>query len=167
MAAKKKSWKDKAEELRSRALVAVMVWSFTLSDSEAIERVSKEYNGRKLPEGKKLRLSASTLKRLYYQWKANPTDAVFRLNYAEGHQSSLSLWQIELIEFYAIQNGCSLRELHERLSALDPAFPVSRAGLYRNMPEASKARISKALTLLRRKATIEAELIELTKKERV
>jgi len=144
------SWQQRTAEHKKAAVLEILHRPASESENVAIPRVAKKYNGRNLPEGKKLRLSKSTLRRLWYSWKADPSDKVFNLHYPEGQRVSMAPWVIELLESYAMQHGCTIRELQLQLRAADPGFPFSKDSLYRHLPPDTRQRIA-AISKLHRK----------------
>lgn len=160
--AKKISWQQRSAEHKKAAVLEILHRPASESENAAIPRVAKKYNGRNLPEGKKLRLSKSTLKRVWYLWKADPSDKVFNLNYPEVSREPMAPWLVELLEFYAIESKCSVRDLHRRLKAKDPDLPFSKDGFYRHIPSESRSRISAAAKIWRKAESLYQEWKKLT-----
>lgn len=162
MASTKPNWQQRSAELKKAAVLEILRRSAMESELSAIKRVARKYNGRNLPGGKNLRLSIPTLRRLWYAWKANPSDSVFDLHYVEGQRKEMPVWQVKLMEAFAIQHGLSLGELHTHLKALDSDFPYSRDSFYRHLSEETKQRIAKAVKLRKAQEALDLEKEKLT-----
>jgi hypothetical protein len=158
----KPNWQTRSAEQKKAAVLEVLRRPANESENKAIPRIAKKYNHRKLPDGKILRLSKTTLRRLYYAWKADPSDKVFALNYAKGSREPMDPWLVELLEFYAIESKCSVSDLSRRLKAKDPSFPFSRDGLFRHLPAESRNRIFTAAKLWRKAESLYQEWKKLT-----
>ena len=162
MKATKKNWRQRAAEHRKAAVLEIFNRPEGESISKAICRVSKRYNGRPLPGGKRLRLSAATLKRLWYAWKADPSDKIFNINYPERSRESMPPWLVELIEFYAIESKCTLMSLHRRLVDKDPGFPFGMRRLYRHVPAETRNRIAASARKWRQAEALYRKLEKIT-----
>ena len=158
----KSSWQQRAAKHKKAAVLEIFHRPANESENAAIPRVAKKYDGRSLPEGKNLLLSKSTLRRLWYAWKADPSDNVFNLHYSEGPRVSMTPWMIELLESYAMQSGCTVRGLQLKLKALDEDFPLSKDSLYRHLPTDARQRITQAVKLHRRQESVNQDREKLT-----
>jgi hypothetical protein len=101
--ATKKTWQQRQAEHKKAAVLEILRRPAGESENEAIPRVAAKYNGRNLPKRKHLKLSPATLRRIWYNWKKEPSDAVFDLHFAEAvNQSVIQLWVIHLFTAYAV-----------------------------------------------------------------
>jgi hypothetical protein len=80
-----------AERDRAMALHRICTWMAAAVQrgepiTRAVRRFSRKWNGKALRSapGKRLRLAYSTLLRLWYRWRANPSVEVFHLHYKPG-----------------------------------------------------------------------------------
>ena len=158
----KVSWHERAAEHRRAAIMDILQRPWPESELQAIKRVSSKYNGRTLPGGKHLHLSVPTLKRIWYRWKANPSESAFDYSYPSGQRDPMPVWQVKLLESFAIHHGLTLMGLHRHLQKHDPEFPFSKDAFYRHLPIETKLRIAKAVKLRKRQAALDLEKQKLT-----
>lgn len=155
MTAKKMTWQQCQAELKRAAIVDLLNRPQDESLSAAARRISKSYNGKRLPQGKRLKLSATSLKRLWYRWKPNPSDEVFDLHYAPAQLSVVQPWICHLFTHFAASSGLTLPQAYERLKAADPTLPFSSRTLRRHLPAGDQMRIAEALKLHRQQVVLD------------
>ncbi len=156
-------WEQRQAELKKAAIVEVLN-AVTSGESleSAARRISRAYNRKRLPEGRRLRLSFSTLKRLWYEWKKDPRDSVFDLHYVPNNLSVIRPWISHLLTDYAIHHGLNIPKAYEALKAIDPNLPFVSVTMRRRLSNADQKRIAKAVQLRKRKNALDKELKTLT-----
>lgn len=163
MADKKKTWQQRTAELRKAAVLDILRRPAGESENEAILRVTAKYTGRNLPGRKQLKLSNSTMRRIWYNWKRNPSDAVFDLHFSDSvNQSVLQPWISHLFTDYATHHKLTAAQAYRALKAATPDLPFSLRTVQRHISAADRARIAKALTLRKKINDLEQELKTLT-----
>ncbi len=160
----RKTWQRRQAELKKAAIVELLNASISGESQEAAaRRIASAYNGRRLPEGKRLRLSAEHLKRLWREWKKNPDDSVFDLNYAGPEvQSVITPWIAFLIVDIAVVRGLTIPQAYARIKQACPDLPFHERTLRRHISDADKKRIAKAVKLHRQADAVYKEKKKLT-----
>lgn len=156
----KKTWQQRAAEHR-RAAVLEVAAAHAKGEPvrRATKRISAKYNGRTLPGKKHLKLAESTLRRLFYKWKNENSEAAFQFHYVTPVVPSVFYpWITRLFVDYAIHNGFSVLMAHRELQET-AAFPFSVKTVYRHLSATDRQRISRA-TALRKKIRIATEELE-------
>ncbi len=149
--ATKKTWQQRTAEHRKAAVLDILRRPVGESENAAIPRIAAKYNGRNLPNGKHLKLSGSTLRRLWYAWKKEPSDRVFDLHFSgAAAQSIIQPWVGHLFADYAVSRGLSIPRAYRELKAATPDLPFSLRTVSRHLSARARKRIGKA-TVLRKK----------------
>ncbi|MDF7808717.1 hypothetical protein P4E94_14810 [Pontiellaceae bacterium B12219] len=156
--ANRKTWQQRQAELKKDAIVEILNRPKGESVLASIRRISAAYNGKRLPDNKRLRLSVRSLIRIWYLWKKNPVDSVFDVNYAGPEvQPSIAPWAKLLIVEFAVTHGFTIPQAHARLSKAVPDLPFCERTLRRHISEADRKRIAKAIKLKKGKAALVRE----------
>ncbi len=161
--AKKISWQQRQSELKRAAIIEVLN---AITSGEALEsaadKISSHYNGKRLPNGKNLRLSSEHLKRLWYKWKKNPSETVFNLNYDGGPSTLIQPWISHLLTVYAIHYELSIPQAYDRLKEIDTGLPFVSRTMRRHISDTDQKRIRKAVQLRKEQAALDLEKGKLT-----
>lgn len=163
MGTQKKNWQQRRAEHLKAAVMDVLHRPAGETENKAIPRVAAQRNGRNLPGRKHLKLSAATLRRIWYLWKKDPSDAVFNLHSAGAdNQSVIQPWVLHLFTAYAVQRGIGIHQAYRELHAADPGLPFSLRTLQRHLPAADRARIAEAMKLHKNRIKIEQQIKTVT-----
>jgi hypothetical protein len=161
--ATKKTWQQRQAEHKKSAVLDILHRPAGESENKAITRVSAKYNGRTLPGRKQLKLSPSSLRRIWYAWKKNRSDSVFALNFSGAPGKSVAQpWVCFLFADYAVNHGLCIKQAYRELKAARPDLPFSLSIIQRHLSAADRARIAKALTLRKKLNDLELELETIT-----
>jgi hypothetical protein len=162
----KKTWQQRAAEHRRAAVLEVVSRSKGEPVRRATKRISAKYNGRTLPGKKHLKLAESTLRRLFYKWKNENSEAAFQFHYVTPAVPSVFYpWITRLFVDYAINNGLSVLMAHRELQEA-AAFPFSVKTVYRHLSADDRQRISRAAALRKKIRIATEELETITKGEK-
>ncbi len=160
--AKKISWQQRQAELKKAAIIEIQNRPSGESPTSAARRISKAYSGKRLPEGKRMRLSLTSLARLWREWKKNPTDAVFDLNYDGGASPLIQPWISLLLTDYAIHNGLNIPQAYKRLKSAAPDLPFVSRTMRRHLSDADQKRIAMAVRLRKQQGDLDEKTKKLT-----
>lgn len=159
-----KTWQQKTADYRKAAVVEILNRKDRETEQQAIRRVSRKYNGRSLSGGKYLRLSAPTMRRLWYAWKKAPADSVFELHFSPSPcQPTFRPWVCRLFIEYAIGRGLTVSQAYAALKAETPSFPFSIRTVRRHLKRGDLDRINRAPVLRGRIMNLKQELETITK----
>lgn len=159
----KKTWLQRQAEHKKAAVLDILHRPAGESENEAIPRIAAKYNGRNLPRRKQLKLSRSTLRRLWYAWKKEPSDSIFDLKFSGAPEKSVAQpWVCFLFTDHAVNHGLGIRQAYRELKAACPDLPFSLSIIQRHLSAADRARIVKAVTLRKKLNDVEKELKTIT-----
>lgn len=161
--ATKTTWQQRTKEHRKAAVLDILHRPANEPELDAIKRIAGSYNGRNLPSGKQLKLSWSTLRRLWYAWKKSPSDAVFDLKFSGAPEKSVAQpWLCFLFTDYAVNRGICIKQAYQDLKAASPDLPFSLSIIQRHLSAADRAQIAKAIKLHKKLTDVEQELKTIT-----